>query len=156
MPVSVYCQKNQSVSKEKLRRSLEALLQFAKMKNAHVEINLVGETRIQTLNRRYLKRDKATDVLSFPMEKNPSFPGVPWHLGEIFIATPVARRQAKKAGRSLEMQLLRLGVHGLVHLQGLDHDAGVKQRKLFEAREKRFLNFLNKKGFCRWDGSLLF
>jgi probable rRNA maturation factor len=127
MPVSVYFRKNQPVQITKLRRCLECLLKLSGMKGAQLEINLVGETRIQKLNRRYLQRNRVTDVLSFPIEKKPVFPGVPWALGEIFIATPVARRQAGRAGRNLTTQVIR-----------------------------RFLNYLHRKGLCPWDGLLQF
>jgi probable rRNA maturation factor len=156
MPVSVFYRKNQPVQIARLRRCLESLLELSRIKNANVELTLVGEKRIRQMNRRFLKRDRVTDVISFPMEGKPSFAGVPWHLGEIFIATPVARRQAKRAGRNVTAQVIRLGVHGLVHLQGLDHELGAKARRDFEAQERRFLNFLKRKGLCPWDGSLQF
>lgn len=156
MPVSVYCRKNSTVQITKLRHCLEALLHFSGIKHGYLGVSLVGERRIQDLNHRFLKKDRVTDVISFPMDKKPSFPGVPWQLGEIFIALPVARRQAGKAGRKLTTQVIRLGVHGLVHLQGLDHELGPKARKKFEAREKKFLKYLDKKDLCPWDGSLQF
>lgn len=126
------------------------------MKDAHLEVSLVGETRIRQLNRRFLRRDRVTDVISFPLELWPTFGDVPWHLGEIFIATPVARRQAKIAGRNLTAQIIRLAVHGLVHLQGLDHEKGARAQKKFETKERRFLNHLHKKGLSSWDGLLQF
>ena len=126
------------------------------MESAQLEVSLVGARRVQQINRRFLKRDRVTDVISFPMDEKPSFPGVPWCLGEIFIATPVACQQASRAGRNLTAQLIRLGVHGLVHLQGLDHERGEKARKVFERRERRYLKFLHSKGLSPWDGLLQF
>jgi probable rRNA maturation factor len=156
MPVSVYCRKNTSVQIAKLRRCMIGLLKYTGMENAHLEVSLVGEKQIRELNRRFLKRNRVTDVISFPMNIRQVFHHVPWHLGEIFIATPVALHQAKQAGRTVTAQVIRLGVHGLVHLQGLDHEGGREARRLFEARERRFLKFLDRKGFYQWDGLLQF
>lgn len=156
MSVVIFCRKNHPVQITKLRRCLENLLKYSGMGEATLEVSLVGEKRIRDLNRQYLGRDRITDVISFPMDPKPPFKGVPWHLGEIFLATPVARRQAAKARRSLTAQVIRLGVHGVIHLQGLDHERSTKARKDFEALEGRYLNYLKKKGWFSWDGSLQF
>jgi probable rRNA maturation factor len=81
---------------------------------AHGElaIALVRDARMRTLNRIYRRRDYPTDVLSFEGEG----------LGDIVIATGVARRQALKAGHSYQTELRVLALHGLLHLLGYDHD----------------------------------
>ena len=80
---------------------------------------LVSNARVRALNRKYRRQDYATDVLSFP---NPE-PLVPSpYLGDIVIATGVARRQARKAGHSELTELRVLALHGLLHLLGYDHE----------------------------------
>lgn len=80
-----------------------------------VAIALVSDARIRALNRRFRRKDKPTDVLSF----EPS---------DIVIATGVARRQARESGHSYSDELKVLALHGLLHLIGYDHhdpsDAG--------------------------------
>lgn len=88
-----------------------------------VGIALVGDARVRTLNRRYRRKDRATDVLSFPAAA-PAAGGpraASRELGDIVIATGVARRQAKAAGHSLQAELRVLALHGLLHLLGYDH-----------------------------------
>jgi probable rRNA maturation factor len=80
-----------------------------------VGIALVSDARMRALNRTYRKKDKATDVLSFVVEDGES-------LGDIVIATGVARRQAEHAGHSYQAELRVLALHGLLHLLGYDHD----------------------------------
>ena len=67
--------------------------------------------------------DRATDVLSFPAD---SHPGVardrPHILGDVVIATGVARRQARRIGDTFENELRRLSLHGLLHVLGYDHE----------------------------------
>jgi probable rRNA maturation factor len=89
-----------------------------------VAIALVSDQRIQELNRAYRRLDTPTDVLSFSAFAPGAAAGKPavCSLGDIAIATGVARRQAKAAGHSYETELRVLALHGLLHLLGYDHD----------------------------------
>ena len=84
-----------------------------------VAIALVSDARVRHLNRKYRRKDQATDVLSFPADS----PRRSAHLGDIVIATGVAKRQAREAGHSYDTELRVLALHGLLHLLGYDHDA---------------------------------
>ena len=81
----------------------------------HVTVAIVSDARVRALNRRFRKKDSATDVLSFPS-------GERGHLGDVVIAAGVARRQAREAGHSLQTEIRVLALHGLLHLLGYDHD----------------------------------
>jgi probable rRNA maturation factor len=83
-----------------------------------VAIALVSDARMRGLNRRYRRRDRPTDVLSFPADGAEKKDG---SLGDIVIATGVATRQAKDAGHSYQSELRVLALHGLLHLLGYDH-----------------------------------
>ena len=87
-----------------------------------VAIALVTDARIRALNRQYRRQNKVTDVLSFPAGASigPAT-GYDAGLGDIVIASGVARRQAKAAGHSLQQELRVLSLHGLLHLLGYDH-----------------------------------
>jgi probable rRNA maturation factor len=78
-------------------------------------IAIVSDARVRTLNRKFRKKDKPTDVLSFPS-------GERGYLGDVVIAEGVARRQAREAGHSLATELRVLALHGLLHLLGYDHE----------------------------------
>lgn len=99
-----------------------------------MHVALVGDRRMRALNHRHRGKDYATDVLSFPADVHERRDGA---LGEIVIATGVARRQAATAGHSLGTELRILALHGLLHLLGYDHerDAGTMAR--VEARLRR-------------------
>jgi len=154
MSVSLFSRKGTKVRVAVLQRCLEALLCLVGETRAELELSFVGRTRIRALNREYRKKDRVTDVLSFPIEARPPKGERPWHLGEIVIATPVAKDQARRARRPLTQQVLRLAVHGFVHLHGMDHEKGSAERKRFEAFERKYLQYLDKKGLMPWDGSL--
>ena len=154
MPVDIFSRKNRRLNTGALRRCLEELLRASKRGGAWLELSFVGPARIRGLNRRHRRVDKVTDVLSFPLDIEKPRSARPWHLGEIVICTRVAAAQARRAKRSLTQQALRLAVHGLVHLHGMDHEEGEAERRAFEALERKLLRRLHQKGSMKWDGSL--
>jgi probable rRNA maturation factor len=107
-----------------------------------VAVALVSDARVRDLNRQYRRKDRPTDVLSFPgpRPREPRPPrSAPRFLGDIVIATGVARRQARSAGQSYAAELRVLALHGLLHLLGYDHDdrAGRGRMARLEARLRR-------------------
>jgi probable rRNA maturation factor len=78
-------------------------------------VALVTDARLRALNCRFRKKDKPTDVLSFPSDE-------PGDLGDVVIARGIAARQARAAGHSLGTELRVLALHGLLHLLGYDHE----------------------------------
>jgi probable rRNA maturation factor len=116
---------------------------------------------VRALNRLYRKKDRNTDVLSFPVEgpakagpyasevraagpakagpygrkAGPGFGGA--FLGDIVIAAGVARRQARDAGHSLQTELRILALHGLLHLLGYDHERDDGRMARLERRLRR-------------------
>jgi probable rRNA maturation factor len=103
-----------------------------------VAVAIVGDARMRALNRRYRRKDRPTDVLSFPAGDDPA-PAARRVLGDVVIASGVARRQAREAGHAYATELRVLALHGLLHLLGYDHedpaDAGRMART--EARLRR-------------------
>jgi probable rRNA maturation factor len=94
-----------------------------------VAIALVTDAHMRKLNRTYRRKDKATDVLSFPSD-------TPGMLGDIVIARGVAESQAKEHGHALQTELRVLALHGLLHLIGYDHEAKDDNGKMRRAEER--------------------
>ncbi len=88
-----------------------------------LSILFTGDAEMKTLNWQYRKKNKTTDVLSFPSGGGPG----PKTIGDIIISVPVARKQAAKAGWSFEKEILFLLIHGILHLLGYDHERGPKE-----------------------------
>ena len=111
-------------------------------------ILITSQEIIQELNRRYLKEDHPTDVLSFAMleseEGEEPFPcpedGVQ-HLGEVIISFPQAERQAAEHGHSSEKETAVLLIHGILHLLGYDH-ATPEDEQAMEEREAAVLKLV--------------
>ncbi|MCM2268360.1 MAG: rRNA maturation RNase YbeY [Elusimicrobiales bacterium] len=100
-------------------------------KNARREVNLVftGGPGIKALNRRFLFKNRLTDVIAFNLPPAP-LPGAAW--GEIYVCVPVAARQARNMGHCLFTELLVLSVHGALHLAGLDDSTPALRRRMNE------------------------
>jgi probable rRNA maturation factor len=86
--------------------------------------------RMRALNRQFRGKDRVTDVLSFPAETR-------GFLGDIVIASGVAKKQAKAAGHSLNIEFRVLALHGLLHLLGYDHDSDDGKMARIEARLRK-------------------
>lgn len=80
-----------------------------------VAIAFVDDASMRKLNRQFRKKDKTTDVLTFPGDE-------PTHLGDIVISLEQARRQAADEKHSLATEVRYLVVHGILHALGYDHE----------------------------------
>jgi len=95
-----------------------------------VTVALVSDGRVRRLNARYRETDEVTDVLSFAADE-------PGQLGEVVVASGVARRQARQAGHSIQVELRVLALHGLLHLLGYDHEQDDGRMAQVERRLRR-------------------
>jgi probable rRNA maturation factor len=103
-----------------------------------VAIAFVTDTEIARLNKTYRRKNEATDVLSFPAQPAKR-PNKKTFLGDIAIAPAVARRYAKKHGRTLENEICILILHGILHLLGYDHETDRGQMDRIEHKLRRKL-----------------
>ncbi|MDD3055685.1 MAG: rRNA maturation RNase YbeY [Aliarcobacter sp.] len=86
--------------------------------NKDIELLVVKNDEIQILNKEHRNIDKATDVLSFPMDFD--FEHMP--LGSIVISTDFVEEKAKEYGHSFNEEFSLLFIHGILHLLGFDHE----------------------------------
>ncbi|PIF03484.1 MAG: rRNA maturation RNase YbeY [Arcobacter sp.] len=110
---------------------LEEILKTQTSKD--IELIITNNENIQKINKEHRNIDKATDVLSFPMDFD--IPNMP--LGSIVISSDFVQDKAKEYNHSFDDELALLFIHGLLHLMGFDHeiDDG-KQRK----KEEELIN----------------
>ncbi|MDY7229960.1 rRNA maturation RNase YbeY [Hyalangium rubrum] len=125
---------------EAMEKSLESLgrayLERLGLSGCELSLSLVGDRAIRRLNRTWRKKDKATDVLSFPAGDLPKGTPGPRQLGDVVISLDTAKRQAKEYGRTLEAEVARYLAHGLLHLLGHDHERPQDARKMAALEEK--------------------
>jgi len=100
-----------------------------------VDVLLTSDAELQRLNRTFRRKNKPTDVLSFPAPPEISL----LHAGDLAISLDTAQRQAATFGHSLRDEVRILLLHGLLHLSGLDHETDRGEMALREAELRREL-----------------
>ncbi len=99
---------------------------------ASVTIAFVRDKAIRKLNCQFRRRDRATDVLSFPAREND-------YLGDIVISADTAMKQAQEACFAFEREVSELVIHGLLHLVGYDHETDNGEMNRLELKLRREL-----------------
>ena len=95
-----------------------------------VSVALVTDEQIREVNRRFLGRDRPTDVMAFPLGEGPGA----W--GEVLISVDTARRQAEERNADLKEELLLLAVHGTLHLLGWEDDTPAGWQRMMDAAQE--------------------
>ncbi|MCS3918682.1 rRNA maturation RNase YbeY [Fervidibacter sacchari] len=109
---------------------------------ATIDIVLCDDPTIQELNKRFLNHDYPTDVLSFLLSGSQGMCGVEQRLvGEIIISVETAERNSKRFRQTLESEILRLAIHGTLHLLGYD-DETYSQRRTMRRKERQYLKLV--------------
>jgi probable rRNA maturation factor len=119
-----------------VRRAVAAVL-AGERRRAEVTVTFVGTRRIRTLNRTWLGHDRVTDVIAFTLDQ----PGGPT-VGDVYVCAPVAAREARRRGIALRQELVRLVVHGTLHVLGHDHpegDADAREGSPMWRRQERYV-----------------
>lgn len=89
---------------------------------ASVNVALVDSQTSQSLNAEWRGKDKPTNILSFPFELPEGWEDTQHLLGDLVVCVPVVLQEAQQQGKVLAEHMAHLLVHGLLHLQGYDHE----------------------------------
>lgn len=116
-----------------------SVLAEVKRDGSSLTIAFVRDAAIRKLNREFRRKDRATDVLSFPVSENGAELDSDGYLGDIIISTDAAMRQAKEARHGLNRELSELVIHGTLHLCGYDHESDSGEMNRLELRLRRKL-----------------
>jgi len=100
-----------------------------------VAIAFVSDDAMRRLNRDFRRKDKTTDVLTFPGDE-------PTHLGDIVISIDQAKRQARDEKHSLATEVRYLIVHGVLHSLGYDHETDAGQMNALELKVRSKLGLV--------------
>ncbi|MFA7292894.1 MAG: rRNA maturation RNase YbeY [Rhodocyclaceae bacterium] len=115
------------------RVQVRAWARAALVGGGQVTVRYVDNEEGQALNRDYRGKDYATNVLSFVYENDPLT------VGDLVICAPVVIREALEQKRAPEAHHAHLVVHGILHLQGYDHETGEEDARVMENRECEIL-----------------
>lgn len=114
-----------------LRRWARAALE----RNARVTVRIVGDGESRALNRAFRGKDRPTNVLTFVMSEHPRL------AGDLALCAPLIEREARSQGKSRAAHYAHLVVHGMLHLQGYDHDTE-RGARVMERRETQIVTGL--------------
>lgn len=101
-----------------------------------ISLVLVSDRTIRQMNKQWRGKDKATDVLSFPLELEAPPPPLPFEIGEVIISIERARAQADEYGHTFDRELAFLMAHGFLHILGFDHETPADEKEMFGRQEK--------------------
>ena len=115
-----------------LREAFRQWARTALVGGGDVTIRLVENEEGQQLNRDFRGKDYATNVLSFPYETEPRV------MGDLVICPAVVAAEAQAQGKALAAHYAHLVVHGMLHLQGWDHEDDAEAQRM-EDKEREIL-----------------
>jgi len=146
MAVTIYLRnatRNSGLDMKALRRDINALMVGVDEGDSSLSLSFVRDAEIRELNRLHRGKDAATDVLSFPLEPEDDAGeyDVERLIGDIVISVDTAARQARDYDATLQTEVLRLLIHGILHLLGHDHMED-EERAVMEAEERRLADII--------------
>jgi probable rRNA maturation factor len=103
-----------------------------------VSIAIVDDDAMRNLNRKFRKKNKTTDVLTFPADDSDADPNATGRpLGDVVISIDQARRQATDQKHSLAIEIRYLILHGILHALGYDHETDGGEMNALELKVRQ-------------------
>ena len=137
------------VDRRKIGTAARRILKALGYEGYELTVVLVDDPQITLLNRQYLRRNRPTNVISFPMMDGTAASLHAKMLGDVVISAETARRDAAEVGKKAEDEFLFLLIHGILHLVGYDHEKKKEDRVKMEAQEQELFAFLKGSFFRR-------
>lgn len=123
------------VASARLASAVTRVLRAEKLRAAMVSVTLMSPRQMAALNRKHLGHAGATDIITFGF-RDPAGAVI----GDVYICPDVARENARAFGVPLREELLRLAVHGALHVLGYEHPEGeARTRSAMWRRQERLL-----------------
>lgn len=137
-------QQNQArIDPSGVRKLIRRILSVSGCPDAELSVLWVDDAIIRDLNRRWRGRNRATDVLSFPMREG-RFAEIADHLlGDVVISLETVLRRAGARRTSADRIVAQLLLHGVLHLLGYDHIGNARRRARMRAEEGRILKIVS-------------
>jgi probable rRNA maturation factor len=139
MFVNIISDTNRRIPRKRILELIALIEEEEDPPDSIVNIVFVTDTHIASLNKKFRKISKPTDVLSFNLDDKQGKDSI---FGEIYISTDTGARIAEKLGITFRDEMLRLCCHGFLHLLGYDHEKP-KDRVIMQERERYFLGNIN-------------
>jgi probable rRNA maturation factor len=130
--------------KRRIRGTVLRILKLLDCVDKEISISFVDDENIKQLNKQYLGRDKATNVLSFSLQEGECGNINPQILGDVVISIETAQKDAVKGKLNIEQEIDFLLIHGILHLLGYNHENTTKKEtNKMRQKEKELFNTIN-------------
>ena len=124
---------NRVVDKKIFSTVAKIVLKGENRETETLSLAFVKKEEIKKLNKQFRRKNKATDVLSFELKEKDIF-------GEIVICPEIVKENAEKYGISFKQELLKVFIHGILHLCGYDHEKSKKEEEIMEKKQNLYLS----------------
>lgn len=123
--LTINIEKGIKLKKKFVKEVANCAADYCEKKITFLDLNFVGIKNIIRINKEFLNHDYETDVISFDYsDENNSFDG------EIFICFEIAEKNSKRFGVSIDNEVKRLIIHGMLHLIGFDDQSPSQKSKM--------------------------
>lgn len=125
------------IDKLDVKKVAGRVLKSFKKSNALIDITFLSDAGIRKLNKKYMHKDSATDVLSFSLD-NKCSKNEP--IGDIYVSSDTAMRNSKRFGTDFSKEIILYSIHGILHLLGFCDIKPIDRIKMNKLQNK----FLSK------------
>ena len=115
------------IDQRKIRSTILKILKILDCADKEISLSFVDDENIKQLNKQYLGKDKATNVLSFSLQEGEYGDINPQIMGDIIVSVETAQRDAIKENLTVTQELEFLIIHGILHLLGYNHENTTKK-----------------------------
>jgi probable rRNA maturation factor len=140
------------VEKKRIRKLAKRILSFLDIPNHELSILLLDNKGITKINKKYLRKNRSTNVISFSLNEGKFGNINPQVLGDVVISVEKAQEQAGINGTILDEEISFLLIHGILHLVGYDHEKKGSEREKMRKKEKEVYRLIAGKGLERGQG----
>ena len=138
-----------SIDQDFIKHIVDTVLKGENREKKEVSLAFVGPRRIKEINRRYRKKNRVTDVLSFPesevemkefgigeLQENKNI------LGEMVVCLKEVKKNSRRYKINFETELARVIIHGVLHLLGYDHEKSEEEKEKMQKKEEYYLSLI--------------
>ena len=127
-----------ALDRRRVRKVIEDLLTHLGLQNRDLSLLFTDNRQIRNINRTYFNKDQPTNVISFSY-----IDGFPCEVvGDLIISLERAQEESVRSGIPFYERIFSLVIHGLLHVQGFDHEKGEREARRMRYREKKLLAYV--------------
>ena len=138
MTLSVENAEKAGIQSELVKTAVSEVFSGEKVPVSSISVLFISDDEIKLVNKKYLNHDITTDVITFPLNDEPE----PVE-GEIYISIDTTRQNSEEFGVTHKSELLRVAIHGALHLAGFDDSTSISKSEM-KAKENYYLNLIGE------------